>query len=176
VTDESSADETSPGSGYPPEQQSGDSAPDPSPGGPATQQEDAGAPDSLEPSGAPFVADPYRAAPSDPYEGAVPPGYDWPTHGGYLGCLLGLVGSCLVGGFLGSFAVGLLSVSPLAFLVSSALGRITLIAVVFIATVFALGRVGWVLGKRFYREYPLPARSAAEPGETRRRRSARTGS
>ncbi len=35
-------------------------------------------------------------------EGAVPPGYDWPTHGGYLGCLLSLMASCLIGGFLGT--------------------------------------------------------------------------
>ena len=35
-------------------------------------------------------------------KGAVPPGYDWPTHGGYLGCLLSLIASCLIGGFLGT--------------------------------------------------------------------------
>ncbi|MGH2505564.1 MAG: hypothetical protein ACRDID_23885, partial [Ktedonobacterales bacterium] len=25
------------------------------------------------------------------YRGATPPGYDWPTHGGYLGCLIGVM-------------------------------------------------------------------------------------
>jgi hypothetical protein len=90
----------------------------------------------------------------DPYEGAVPPGYDWPTHGGYLGCLMGLVAAFLIGGFLGSFLVGLISVTPLALLVASPAMRIILIACVFVATLIALGRAGWVLGKRFYREYP----------------------
>jgi hypothetical protein len=93
----------------------------------------------------------------DPYEGAVPPGYDWPTHGGYLGCLMGLVVAFLVGGFLGSFLVGLISVTPLAVLVAAPAARILCIAVVFVATLIGLGRAGWVLGRRFYREYPRSA-------------------
>jgi hypothetical protein len=84
----------------------------------------------------------------------VPPGYDWPTHGGYLGCLVGTITACLVTGFLGAnlfsylWASGKVS-GPIFVL-------LTLVALVFI--VWALGRVGWVLGKRFYRAYDQPAR------------------
>jgi hypothetical protein len=102
-------------------------------------------------------------APTDPLEGAVPPGYDWPTHGGYLGCLLGVVVACVLGGFLGSFLVGLASVTPLGFLVGSAPARIAIIVGVFLLTLVGLGRVGWALGKRFYREYPRPTRRARFP-------------
>jgi hypothetical protein len=98
---------------------------------------------------------------TDPYEGAVPPGYDWPTHGGYLGCLLGLMAACVLGGFLGSLLVGFVSVSPLAAVVTSAPVRIALILGTFVATMLVLGRVGWRLGRRFYREYPIPARHSA---------------
>jgi len=101
--------------------------------------------------------------PADPYEGAVPPGYDWPTHGGYLGCLLGLVMACVLGGFLGSFLVGLTSVTPLGFLVHAAPARIAIIVGVFLATLVALGRLGWMLGRRFYREYPQPPRRSQLP-------------
>jgi hypothetical protein len=66
----------------------------------------------------------------------------------------------VLGGFLGSFLVGLLSVTPLHFLVGAAPARIAIIVGVFLATLIALGRVGWALGKRFYREYPQrPPRS-----------------
>lgn len=103
------------------------------------------------------VADPYEAP--DPYEGAVPPGYDWPTHGGYLGCLMGLMAACILGGFLGSLLVGFASVSPLAIIVTVAPVRIAIILMTFVATMFVLGRVGWRLGRRFYREYPQPQRT-----------------
>ena len=87
----------------------------------------------------------------DPYEGAVPPGYDWPTHGGYLGCLLGLIVS-----FILASAVG----APLfALSVHHAISGITaglLIAGVYIVLLLGVGRLGYVLGKRFLREYPQP--------------------
>ena len=88
----------------------------------------------------------------DPQAGAVPPGYDWPTHGGYLGCLFGLIVSCLLCGLVGAPIAevsghGLLA-GPLA------IGLTLLLAAVFAVV---LGRVGWVLGRRFYREYPQPA-------------------
>jgi hypothetical protein len=112
-----------------------------------------------------LVSDPDAApegmATPDPYEGAVPPGYDWPTHGGYLGCLLGLMAACIAGGFLGSLVVGLVSVSPLGMVVGTPAVRITLILGIFVATMVALGRVGWVLGRRFYREYPQPGSQRA---------------
>ena len=116
------------------------------------------------PDGAPDETPGERAeAPADPFEGAVPPGYDWPTHGGYLGCLLGVVMACVLGGFLGSFLVGLASVTPLSFLVGSAPARIAIIVGVFVLTLVGLGRAGWALGKRFYREYPRPTRRARLP-------------
>jgi hypothetical protein len=108
-------------------------------------------------------ADPY-GTPTDPYEGAVPPGYDWPTHGGYLGCLMGLVAACLLAGFVGSFVIGLISVTPVAVLVSTSFARIALLVLSFAICFGALGSVGWKLGKRFYREYPQPTpRDSAEP-------------
>src|SRR5258705_11876483 len=53
---------------------------------------------------APAAAGPVESTerPEDPHEGAVPAGYDWPTHGGYLGCLLGVMASCLLAAFFGS--------------------------------------------------------------------------
>lgn len=90
--------------------------------------------------------------PDDPYEGATPPGFDWPTHGGYLGCLLGLVVACMLCGLVGAPLAQLSNFhvlsTPLALLLTLAA------ALVFIVL---LGRLGWVLGKHFYREYPQPA-------------------
>lgn len=88
----------------------------------------------------------------DPYEGAVPPGYDWPTHGGYLGCLLSLIVSVLIGGFLGSTLFATLRVLRLV----PGIVAILLTVAFFIVVIVALGRLGWVLGKRLYREYPKP--------------------
>ena len=94
----------------------------------------------------------FAPAEEDPTEGAVPPGYDWPTHGGYLGCLLGLIVSCLLCGAVGApiaeFSDNKLVPAPLA------IGITLLLAVLFAVL---LGRIGWVLGRRFFREYPQPA-------------------
>jgi len=125
----------------------------------------------------PLVAE--RAAhaprdPRDPYEGAVPPGYDWPTHGGYLGCLIGLMASCLIGAFLGSTLFAALSCSspipgdtliqgcrPLLPGIVSAL----LTVAAFLVATFLLTRLGWNLGKRFLREYPQPRPTWGESDE-----------
>ena len=99
------------------------------------------------------------AAVDDPHEGALPAGYDWPTHGGYLGCLLGVV-TAFVLAPLGYIIFGFLGAT-----LASALGGfgVALAAIVTIAvylTVFvALARLGWALGKRFYREYPQNQRA-----------------
>jgi len=85
-----------------------------------------------------------------PEAGAVPPGYDWPTHGGYLGCLLGMMPACLVGGFLGSTFVAFLNKAGVVPPVVAGL----LVAALFVACVVGFGRIGWVLGRRFYRKYP----------------------
>jgi hypothetical protein len=103
--------------------------------------------------------------PEDPHEGAVPAGYDWPTHGGYLGCLLGVMASCLLAAFFGSTVFAALRCSsPIpgdptlkgcrALLPGSV--TILLTVVVTLAIVVALGRLGFVLGKRLLREYPQP--------------------
>jgi hypothetical protein len=86
----------------------------------------------------------------DPYEGAVPPGYDWPTHGGYLGCLMGVVALSIVGTLIAAPLLALLTYSEVVPLPVSWL----LTALVFLLCIFGGGRLGWVLGKRFYREYP----------------------
>jgi hypothetical protein len=139
-----------------------------------TAAEGAGA--AAEGEAEPGVADPYAAAaepddPSpDPHEGAVPPGYDWPTHGGYLGCLLGLVAACTLSGFLGG--------TWFAILATPSWVKLTITLVIALAAFIGLGRLGWVLGKRFYREYPQPVRGrtaaapladeAAHPGDAPR--------
>jgi hypothetical protein len=98
-----------------------------------------------------------EAAPEDPHEGAVPPGYDWPTHGGYLGCLLSLMASCLIGGFLGTTLFAALGYSHAVPKVVAAV----LTVVVYLGVTVGLGRLGWVLGKRFYREYPQTRRDSS---------------
>lgn len=99
-------------------------------------------------------------------EGATPPGYDWPTHGGYLGCLIGVMFSCLLAP-LGYIAVGFLG----AFL-SRPLGAvgvglaIAATVIVYIALFIGISRLGWGMGKRFLREYPQPqAGLASEAGD-----------
>ncbi len=121
----------------------------------------------LPPRGAPTPTSPaergdvaYMAGPGpeidpgdeDPQAGAVPPGYDWPTHGGYLGCLLGLIVSCLLCGAVGAPIAEISNHQALP--APLAIGITLLLAALFAAI---LGRVGWVLGRRFYREYPQPA-------------------
>ena len=136
------------------------------------------APPAFEPDGLPVVERAARDARDpdrrDPYEGAVPAGYDWPTHGGYLGCLIGLMASCLIGAFLGSTLFAALSCSspipgdtliqgcrPLLPGVVSAL----LTVVAFVVATIVLARLGWTLGKRFLREYPQPRPTWGESDE-----------
>jgi hypothetical protein len=85
----------------------------------------------------------------NPEAGAVPPGYDWPTHGGYLGCLLGMLPACLVAGFLGSTFVAVLNKAGI---VSPVVAGILVVAL-FVACTVGFGRIGWLLGRRFYRKY-----------------------
>jgi VIT1/CCC1 family predicted Fe2+/Mn2+ transporter len=109
--------------------------------------------------------------PSEASEGAVPPGYDWPTHGGYLGCLLSLMASCLIGGFLGSTLFAALSYWRI---VPAAVSIVLTIAV-YAAVFIGLGRLGWILGKRFYREYPQPRLTASHQAESRLSATAEEG-
>ena len=81
--------------------------------------------------------------------GATPPGFEWSTHGGYLGCLIGCLASFLIGGFLGSALLGTLYVVGGGTAVVLALVSV----VVYACLVYGLCRLGWFLGKRYYRSY-----------------------
>ncbi len=107
--------------------------------------------------------DPEQAATSasnedERYRGATPPGYDWPTHGGYLGCMLGVIVAVLMAplgyilfGFIGAF------LAPTLGGFGVALAAIVTVAA-YLAVFIGLSRLGWALGKRFLREYEQPAR------------------
>lgn len=98
-------------------------------------------------------AAPPEDEPENEFEGATPPGYDWPTHGGYLGCLMGVMAGVLLGGFLGANLLSFVYIDknlPLPVF-------ILLNAVLLLGLLIGLGRLGWYLGKRYYRHYPQPA-------------------
>lgn len=92
------------------------------------------------------------------HRGATPPGYDWPTHGGYLGCLLGAMTGCLLAplGYIVFGFLGALLAAPLGGF-GVALGVILSVALYLVVFV-ALSRLGWYMGKRFLREYEQPSR------------------
>jgi len=136
-----------------------------------TSDGDSDARDATEPTGETPQNQEAEAAPEDPHEGAVPPGYDWPTHGGYLGCLLGLMASCLIGGFLGSTLFPALGYSNAMPKVVAAV----LTVVVFLGITVGLGRLGWILGKRFYREYPQARSANMKPARPEERDSDENG-
>ena len=123
---------------------------------PDTDTTDTNTSDTSDTSGhADAAPDPIYAPTPDmeaenPEAGAVPPGYDWPTHGGYLGCLLGMMPACLIGGFLGSTFIAWLNAAKIVPPVVAGL----LVVVVFVLCVIGFGRLGWSLGRRFYRKYP----------------------
>lgn len=90
-------------------------------------------------------------------QGATPPGYDWPTHGGYLGCLLAVMFACLLAP-LGYIVVGFIGALLYPKLGGLGVGlAIALTVIGYVATFVALSRLGWRLGKRFFRAYPQPA-------------------
>ena len=89
-----------------------------------------------------------------PEAGAVPPGYDWPTHGGYLGCLLGLLPACLLAGFISSTFIAWPWFNGKGNLPTVVV--VALIIIIFAACIYGFARLGWTLGRRFYRKYPQP--------------------
>ena len=97
--------------------------------------------------------------PEQEVEGAVPPGYDWPTHGGYLGCLVGTLAACPIVGFIAANVWALFHASRLAFPLFLLLIAVSLVAIV------GAGRLGWRLGRRFYRYYPQPLPTWGESDE-----------
>jgi hypothetical protein len=72
--------------------------------------------------------------------------------------------ACLVGGFLGSTFVAWLNKAGVVPPVVAGL----LVVLVFVASMIGFGRLGWILGRRFYRKYPRSEPSwgedDAEPG------------
>lgn len=121
-------------------------------------------PGTPETSDTPNAPDPWDATPDPRYAptpdmeaelpeaGAVPPGYDWPTHGGYLGCLLAMMPACLIAGFLSSTFVAWPWFNGKSALPTVAV--FALIVITFAACILGFGRLGWTLGRRFYRKYP----------------------
>jgi hypothetical protein len=122
--------------------------PDPTdPTNPSHPDSPAPSPQAREPSAA-GESSTSLTPPEREVEGAVPPGYDWPTHGGYLGCLVGTLAACPIVGFIGANIWALLRLSWLEF------PLFVLLMLASIVVVLAAGRLGWALGKRFYRYYP----------------------
>lgn len=86
---------------------------------------------------------------------------EWPTHGGYLGCLMGLFMGCLLAGFIGSPLAQYIQKhggSPgltVAFIAGS--------AAIMLLGFYLFGRLGWAVGKRVYREYPAPTARDESP-------------
>lgn len=81
---------------------------------------------------------------------------EWPTHGGPLGCLVSMLTGCILAGFLGSTLISFVHFST-----KSAGGWFVVGAVVVMLTfLIGFGWVGWLIGKRMYREYPAPHRTA----------------
>jgi hypothetical protein len=108
-------------------------------------------PERLDPE--PVAPETASEPPEDEVEGATPPGYDWPTHGGYLGCLMGVMAGVVLGGFLGANLLSFVYIErnlPLAVFILLNVG-------VFAALLIGLGRLGWWLGRRYYRYYPQSA-------------------
>lgn len=111
-----------------------------------------------EPSEGARVVDGEVEREDERYRGATPPGYDWPTHGGYLGCLLGVMIACLLAplgyivfGFVGAFLAHPLGGVGIALAVIITIGA-------YLAVFVGLTRLGWSMGKRFLREYEQPMR------------------
>lgn len=96
------------------------------------------------------------------YRGATPPGYDWPTHGGYLGCMLGVIVAVLMaplGLVLYYILFGFVGASLAPSLRGFGVGLAVIVTVAaYLAVFIGLSRLGWALGKRFLREYEQPAR------------------
>lgn len=105
----------------------------------------------------PIPAEPQDEMPNatnDP-EGAIPPGEEWMTHGGYLGCLIAITFGCLLASFVASPLVRGLSLAKQGTAIGFVVGAIILM----LLGIIIFGRMGWWIGKRVYREYPESRRS-----------------
>jgi len=79
---------------------------------------------------------------------------EWPTNGGPLGCLVGLMTGCVLAGFLGSTLISFVHFSK------AGAGGWFIFSAVMVMLVFSIvfATLGWRIGKRFYREYAPTAR------------------
>lgn len=78
---------------------------------------------------------------------------EWPTHGGPLGCLVGLMFGFLLAGFLGSTLISFVHFSK------AGAGGWYIFSAVVVMLVFSIlfANIGWRIGKRIYRHYePSP--------------------
>ena len=83
---------------------------------------------------------------------------EWPTHGGYLGCLLAVMFGCLLAGFFASPLVqGAYRSGHGAGVGYGPVLNIVAIGIMVVGFIL-FGRIGWFIGKRVYREYPAPPR------------------
>lgn len=96
----------------------------------------------------PSAPEPEATTPSD-----VPELDEWPTHGGPLGCLLFLTLGCVLAGFFASPIVWGAKFAKGGFFAFNAAAVINIIILLIV-----FGVVGWIVGKRIFREYPAPQR------------------
>ncbi len=77
---------------------------------------------------------------------------EWPTHGGYLGCLMGIMFGCLAAAFIASPLVrgAVHAASDIGFQLNASALVIMLLGII------AFGYIGWKIGKRAFRDYTLP--------------------
>ncbi len=86
--------------------------------------------------------------------------FEWPTHGGYLGCLMGMFIGCVLAGFLSSTIISFVH-----FVRGTSQPLFIIAAVVLMVVVIGVfGRIGWGAGKRFYRDYQQPVEPTTGAG------------
>ena len=114
----------------------------------------AAAPDDLaEPPEAPLIVTDSDIAAKEPIPVPDDGLGEWPTNGGPLGCLVGLVAGFVITGFLASTLISFVHFSK------AGVGGWFIFAAVVVMLVGAIlsGWAGWRVGKRVYREYtPTP--------------------
>lgn len=74
---------------------------------------------------------------------------EWPTHGGYLGCLMGIMFGCLAAAFIASPLVRGAThvVANIGFQLNASALVIMLIGIML------FGFIGWKIGKRIFRDF-----------------------
>ncbi|GAC1350798.1 MAG: hypothetical protein NVSMB27_36810 [Ktedonobacteraceae bacterium] len=98
------------------------------------------------------------------------------TNGGPLGCCLGIVVGIMLSLFLGVIGFGLLIANWIVFLTHADPATNVRIATAIFALVGAVlgGYLGWIIGKRLYRDYELSPRRQARLDRLNQRQLARS--